>query len=182
MPQPQDRQASILAGLIGAMVYGLLNVLLLLLWGKLPLPSLPGHDLTVLTGAIALGTGFLFGVTYRYTVRGDGDTHADRNPHLWQGVVWAFSGVRTGALWQAHPHWGWLELATVGLESILCFGGAAVVLIQGREGWAMVSDRALPITVHPAGLNAGVEEGEEPIKNGISCAGSQDRFRQLKEG
>ncbi|TVQ58749.1 MAG: hypothetical protein EA366_06120 [Spirulina sp. DLM2.Bin59] len=168
MPQPQDRQASILAGLIGAMVYGLLNVCLLLLWGKLPLPPLPGHDLTGLTLAIALGTGFLFGVAYRYTVRGD------RNPHLWQGVVWAFSGVRTGALWQAHPHWGWLELATLGLESVICFGGAAVVLILRRDGWAM----AAPLP----SLNAGVEEGENLIKNGIPGAGSQDRFNQLKEG
>lgn len=162
MPQPQDRQASIIAGLIGAMVYGLLNVVLLLLWGKISLPPLPGHDLTVLAGGIALGTGFLFGVAYRYTVRGD------RNPHLWQGVVWAFSGVRTGALWQAHPHWGWLEIATIGLESVICFGGAAVVLILGRN--------RLP------GLNAGVEEGENPIKNGIPSAGSQDCFNQLKEG
>ncbi len=185
MPQPQDRQASILTGLIGAMVYGLLNVLLLLLWSKLPLPPLPGHDLTLLTGAIALGTGFLFGVAYRYTVRGD------LNPHLWQGVVWAFSGVRTGAVWQAHPQWGWPEILTLGLESVVCFGGAAMVLIMfmvGRDQAAMISIAPLPEfnTGLNGGLNgplhAGVEEGEEPIKNGVSGAGSEDRFRQLKEG
>lgn len=41
-----------------------------------------------LRGTIALLSGFLFGVTYRYAIR------RDVNPQLKSGVVWAFGLVR----------------------------------------------------------------------------------------
>ena len=45
------------------------------------------EDLTLRLGIVAL-SGFLFGVTYRYAVRGDS------NPHLKSGVIGAFGLVR----------------------------------------------------------------------------------------
>lgn len=143
MPQPIERQASVNAGLMGAIAYSLTYGGVLLIAGQLPpqwSQGLPLDHLTLPGLAIALATGFLFGVAYRYTVRGD------RNPHLWQGVVWAFSGVRTGASLETLPHWTIRELCTIGTESVLCFGVAALVLIMARDRhWLNPSALAAPI-------------------------------------
>ncbi len=69
---------------------------------------------------IAWLSGFLFGVTYRYIIRGD------RNSHLKDGAVLAFGLVRglalleeTGIFWS-----GSIML----FESIICFGMARLTL------------------------------------------------------
>jgi hypothetical protein len=74
--------------------------------------------------AIALLSGFLFGVTYRYIVRGD------RNSHLGDGAVLAFSLVRGFApveLSDSLIQNAWI-LSVVGVESLFCFAIARLLL------------------------------------------------------
>lgn len=74
--------------------------------------------------AIALLSGFLFGVTYRYIVRGD------RNSHLKDGAVLAFSLVRGFAPVEVSDDLiqnAWV-LSLVGIESLFCFAIARLLL------------------------------------------------------
>ena len=74
--------------------------------------------------AIALLSGFLFGVTYRYIVR------SDRNSHLKDGAVLAFSLVRGLAPVEISSNLiqnAWV-LGVVGVESIFCFAIARLLL------------------------------------------------------
>ncbi len=68
-------------------------------------------------------TGFLFGVTYRYIIRGD------RNAHLNDGAVLAFGLVRGLALVEATGFLPspWL-LAILVIQSIICFAFARFIL------------------------------------------------------
>ncbi|HEY9749795.1 MAG TPA: hypothetical protein V6C63_14010, partial [Allocoleopsis sp.] len=90
-------------------------------------------DLTLLiSGAIAILAGFLFGVTYRYVIR------EDQNPHLKSGAVLAFGLVRglaqvdvgfnlQGTLW---------PFGVLAVESILLFAIARLALDAAiRQGW-----------------------------------------------
>ena len=99
------------------------------LW-VLQMQELNGQGLV--SGAIALFSGFLFGVTYRYIVR------LDDNPHLSSGAVMAFSLVRglaqvdvgvmaNGAIW---------PFAILGFESFVMFAITRVLLDWGLWlGW-----------------------------------------------
>lgn len=95
-------------------------------------------------GAIALLSGFLFGVTYRYVVR------QDANPHLKSGAVMAFGLVRGLAeidqIWPTlQPQWSAILPL---LESVLIFAIARALLDAGlARGW-----------VRPFGLLAQVSE------------------------
>ncbi|NJK47304.1 hypothetical protein HC931_03025 [Candidatus Gracilibacteria bacterium] len=74
--------------------------------------------------AIAFLSGFLFGVTYRYIVR------SDRNSHLKDGAVLAFSLVRGSAPVELSDNLiqnAWV-LSVVGVESIFCFAIARLFL------------------------------------------------------
>jgi hypothetical protein len=74
--------------------------------------------------AIALLSGFLFGVTYRYIVR------SDRNSHLGDGAVLAFSLVRGFAPVEVTDNLiqnAWV-LSVVGVESLFCFAIARLFL------------------------------------------------------
>ncbi len=87
----QARLESIKSGLIGAGVTGLVAVMAMLgaVAGGLPLP-LPASILGLLVNlAVAIASGFFFGVTYRYIVR------QDDNLHLGGGAVGAFALVRS---------------------------------------------------------------------------------------
>lgn len=87
----QARLASIKSGLIGAGVVGLVAGIALFLQSlfSLPLP-LPNSLLSWLVNlAVAITSGFFFGVTYRYIVR------KDDNLHLGGGAVGAFAFVRS---------------------------------------------------------------------------------------
>ena len=67
----------------------------------------------LLPGSIAWVNGFLFGVTYRYIIRGD------RNSHLNDGAVFAFGIVRGLALLEGNTLiWSGSILL---IESIICF-------------------------------------------------------------
>ncbi len=71
--------------------------------------------------AIAFLSGFLFGITYRYVIR------EDENSHLKDGAVLAFGLVRGLAPVEAVQPITWL-LAIFGIESILCFWVARLAL------------------------------------------------------
>ncbi|ELS01524.1 hypothetical protein Xen7305DRAFT_00012280 [Xenococcus sp. PCC 7305] len=98
-----ERIESVKAGLAGAIAFTvadltaiLLNNLIFVPWGVgfrlLQLNSLLDSLITIAT---ALVSGFLFGVTYRYIIR------SDRNSHLKDGAVMAFGLVRGLALLEA---------------------------------------------------------------------------------
>lgn len=74
--------------------------------------------------AIAFLNGFLFGVTYRYIIRGD------RNSHLKDGAVLAFGLVRGCAPLQLSNdlHRDLLLLAILLIESLICFASARFTL------------------------------------------------------
>jgi hypothetical protein len=85
----------------------------------------------ILSGAIAILSGGLFGITYRYAVRGD------RNPHLKSGVVGAFGLTRglaqleTGLVFDG---W-WLSLLLIA-TSLIEFAIAQRLLDWAiHQGW-----------------------------------------------
>lgn len=94
--------------------------------------SIPLTQNLGISAILAGFSGFLFGVTYRYIIR------EDQNQHLKMGAVLAFGLVRGLAAmevgWQlSERFWPWLLF---GLENILLFAGAAVVLEMAiRRRW-----------------------------------------------
>ena len=98
-----ERIESVKAGLITAIAFTiadliaiLLNNLIFVRWGmQFRLLHLTSQLDSLITIAIALVSGFLFGVTYRYIIRND------RNSHLKDGAVMAFGLVRGLALLEA---------------------------------------------------------------------------------
>ncbi|MEM9451575.1 MAG: hypothetical protein AAGA75_24000 [Cyanobacteria bacterium P01_E01_bin.6] len=93
----EERLESLKAGMIGAIALGIgfgLFSLLHLLWRQTPLASsgfVPGYGVGIeglVSGAIAMVSGFLFGATYRYIIR------TDDNPHLKSGAIGAFGLIR----------------------------------------------------------------------------------------
>lgn len=100
-------KAGSLSGIAAGIAYGTIDSLDRWLLGGYspPLISL-GVEL-----AIAIATGFLFGVTYRYIIR------ADRNSHLNSGAVLAFGLVR-----------GLARVDVGGLEPIQLLANGLVVL------------------------------------------------------
>ena len=98
-----ERIESVKAGLITAIAFTiadliaiLLNNLIFVRWGmQFRLLHLTSQLDSLITIATALVSGFLFGVTYRYIIRND------RNSHLKDGAVMAFGLVRGLALLEA---------------------------------------------------------------------------------
>lgn len=92
----------------------------------------PSNWRWLVSGTVAVICGFLFGVTYRYIIRGD------RNFHLKSGAVLAFGGVRglTQLDIGLSTSGSVLPFAIVAGESILWFTIAAIILnwVIGR-GW-----------------------------------------------
>ncbi|MGD1940939.1 MAG: hypothetical protein ACFB0G_06475 [Leptolyngbyaceae cyanobacterium] len=129
---PAERLESLKAALCGATCAGLLS-LAQLISHRWPLTSLPPlrdllsslAGLTLLvTGAIALLSGALFALTYRYAIR------RDDNPQLKAGVVLAFTLVRGLAqvdAGSAITQNFWPFFAACG-ESLVLFGGCAIAL------------------------------------------------------
>jgi hypothetical protein len=133
-----DRTESLKAGVTAAAALGIAFTGILglhLIW-----PNLPTSGIWWLHGASALIAGFLFGITYRYIVR------QDQNSHLKSGAVLAFGLVR--GLAQINPasvtpHLSpsrlLLEVGCSGLivmESIVLFAVAQLVLEQAlSRGW-----------------------------------------------
>jgi hypothetical protein len=161
--QERERLESVKAGVVSAIAAG--SAFGLLAWGHAGLGSLWLHDpnwgllrletslldpwaspklVEWLVGvAIALVSGALFGITYRYVVR------EDENSHLRSGVVLAFGLVRgmaavqgrlgSGPLWALGSGPLWVETVLVGGESVVMFAIAQVVL-----AWAMGKGWVLP--------------------------------------
>ncbi|MEM9271858.1 MAG: hypothetical protein AAGA80_02680 [Cyanobacteria bacterium P01_F01_bin.143] len=127
-----ERIESVKAGLVGAiaftiadMVVILLNNLIFVSWGigfsLLQVTSQLGGLITIGT---ALVSGFLFGVTYRYIIR------SDRNSHLKDGAVMAFGLVRGLAFLEATEIKSG-QFWSVGIliaETIICFAIARYCL------------------------------------------------------
>lgn len=127
-----DRLQSLKAGLIGAGAIALfLPVSWLLTIWLLPNQTVLGWAIALHAGS-ALVAGFLFGVTYRYTVR------QDDNGQLKSGTVTAFVLIRGLAIatgqWDAFPD---LWQAAFGLaESVGLFAIAALALeLAMTQGW-----------------------------------------------
>jgi hypothetical protein len=135
-----ERIESVKAGIFGAAAFVVAELVFLLAQG-LVLELLPelNHYLFALVISdrteielgielgIALGigavSGFLFGVTYRYIIR------SDRNSHLNDGAVLAFGLVRGLALGEKDlVVSGLLSLGGFVLQSIICFAIARLIL------------------------------------------------------
>lgn len=85
-----------------------------------------------ISGAIAIFAGFLFGVTYRYIIR------EDQNSHLKSGAVLAFGLVRGLAQVEMSIAAGsaWIPIVSYASESVLLFAIARLVLDGGMAiGW-----------------------------------------------
>jgi len=130
-----ERIESLKAGMIGGLSLGLgylltnlLNTLLLAQHFEI----LSSLQVTVnwhwvVSWAIAIFSGLLFGVTYRYIIR------QDKNPQLKAGGVLAFGLVR--GLAQIDAGWSW-AFGVLALESGLWFIVAAIALDSAiRMGW-----------------------------------------------
>jgi hypothetical protein len=133
-----ERIESVKAGIFGAIAFSIAE-LIFLLAQDIVLESLPELNQNTLVfgslGDIKFGielgmvlvigavSGFLFGVTYRYIIR------SDRNSHLNDGAVLAFGLVRGLALGEKNLLVS--ELLTLGssvLQSIICFAIARLIL------------------------------------------------------
>lgn len=124
-----ERIESVKAGLVGAGAFAIAELIIVsaknsLPWGwesnAISLVSV-GNLLVPLTiGAVS---GFLFGVTYRYVIRND------RNSHLNDGAVLAFSLVRGLALVEQNLVLSeLLSVLFLVVQSIICFAIARSVL------------------------------------------------------
>jgi hypothetical protein len=125
-----ERIESVKGGLIGAVAFTLAKLVFLVAQGLMSnlIPEL-STDFEVINWtwgielAIGAVSGFLFGVTYRYIIR------SDRNSHLQDGAVLAFGLVRGLALVEKNLVLS--ELLSLGgllLQSIVCFAIARLIL------------------------------------------------------
>jgi hypothetical protein len=125
-----ERIESVKAGLIGAGAFTLTALVLLIVQGLVRdfilqlntnfevISWILGIELAI--GAVS---GFLFGVTYRYIIR------SDRNSHLQDGAVLAFGLVRGLALVERNLVLSeLLSLAGLVLQSIVCFAIVRLIL------------------------------------------------------
>ncbi|MDB9313384.1 hypothetical protein PN462_09760 [Spirulina sp. CS-785/01] len=135
MNRPEERIESVKAGLLGAIAFTVALSVLGSLKGIIgQFPSLSTSMVLYggIEAAIALSIGFLFGVTYRYIIR------ADQNSHLREGAVFAFALVRTGTFieQQARDTLNFLPWVIFGLESLFCFFLARLALdIAIKQQW-----------------------------------------------
>ena len=123
VPIPTERIESVKAGLLGAIAFILAEVISF--WFQSWILNLNqlvwdiGLLLQVAIGAIA---GFLFGVTYRYIIRDD------RNSHLNDGAVLAFGLVRGLALIENRiTTFDWSMVVLI-IQSLICFAIARWLL------------------------------------------------------
>lgn len=112
-----ERIESIKAGCLGAISFMLSYLIMMGLNSILWENSIFDWLGLVLKIAIALASGFLFAVTYRYIIRND------NNGHLKDGSVFAFGLVRGLVPLEISPNFfdNLVELSIFGCESILCF-------------------------------------------------------------
>jgi hypothetical protein len=127
-----ERIESVKAGSLGGIAAGITYGLTILV-ARIILPEYSQSLLGLgLEAAVAIVSGFLFGVTYRYIIR------IDRNDHLNSGAVLAFGLVRGLALLDLDEFnlaQVWLDGLIV-IESILIFAIARYILDYALAvGW-----------------------------------------------
>ncbi|MBD2082915.1 hypothetical protein [Leptolyngbya sp. FACHB-17] len=84
------------------------------------------------SGAIVLFAGFLFGVTYRYIIREDQNSHLKSGAVLAFGLVRGLAQVELGIATQS----SWVPIVSFAGESIFLFAIARLVLDGGMAiGW-----------------------------------------------
>ncbi len=136
--QFEERLESVKAGIVGLLTAGMAWGSAAIAHAVLPIPAFTAPAFTGLgvalgvSGAIALCSGFLFGITYRYIIR------QDRNPHLKAGAVGAFGLVRGLAQVEGNlRHQSDLLPGAIALgESLLLFLMLRWVLDWGlHQGW-----------------------------------------------
>jgi hypothetical protein len=126
----QERLESVKAGSLAAIAFGTVYGLAWLGNHYVGLAAWP--ELSFLPLGLNIGSsllsGFLFGVTYRYIIR------QDDNSHLRDGAVLAFTLVRSGGLIELQTGQGDLAtaIALLMVESLVGFGAARSTL-----DWAM---------------------------------------------
>ena len=129
MPTVTERIESVKAGIVGAGAFIIAELIIQIIRSLIisALTSSPSgmiiDYLWLVQIAIGAISGFLFGVTYRYIIRGD------RNSHLNDGAVLAFGFVRGLAL--VEPNLTLSELLSglfLIISSIVCFAIARIVL------------------------------------------------------
>ena len=131
-----ERIESVKAGIVGAGGFAIAQLGIVLLRATIA-NAFTQYNLTSITidweflfhlffGAVS---GFLFGVTYRYIIRDD------RNSHLNDGAVFAFGLVRGLALIENNLVWSellWLLFSIA--QSIICFAIARFILDLAMSG------------------------------------------------
>jgi hypothetical protein len=137
MNQAAERIESLKAGLVGAIAAtGVFGIGILIEINRAAWFAQTGHALTLnlislstlFEASVALLSGFLFGVTYRYVVRND------RNSHLQSGAVLAFGLVRGLAQIDLSDTYSLAGFKL--LSSLLLFGAAAKLLDWlMQRGW-----------------------------------------------
>ena len=122
MPTVTERIESVKAGIVGAGAFSITELIVLFAEIIIPVLTLNPSG-TIIDIAIGAISGFLFGVTYRYIIRGD------RNSHLNDGAVLAFGLVRGLAL--VEQNIALSELSSILfliISSVVCFAIARIVL------------------------------------------------------
>jgi len=134
----EARLESIKAGLISAGTVGLVASIALLgaVFASLPMPLPSSYFGWFVNVAVAIASGFFFGVTYRYIVR------QDDNLHLAEGAVGAFAFVRSLAQIEAtwNDTFAFLTWILITGESFLWF-----VIARYTLDWAMAKKWIKPI-------------------------------------
>ncbi len=126
-----ERIESIKAGILGMSSFTFCHCFFLVIKGHLTLFWFFSPDL-IFKILIALITGGLFGLTYRYIIRGEDNTH------LKDGAVLAFGLVRGLASLESTPHFleTWQQSSLILGESCLCFFIARLTLDWAfMQGW-----------------------------------------------
>ena len=130
-----ERWESLKVAAVSAIATGLAWILTTFANGFIPAELLPSSftdEIGLLRGAIALFSGALFGITYRYAIR------TDNHAPLQGGVVAAFGLVRGLVIAEQAVRYGdvgW-HLGIVVLEAILWFAIAATAIQTGfAMGW-----------------------------------------------
>lgn len=121
-----ERIESVKAGIVGAGAFAVAELFFLAIpiWGaRVTLPMMASGGIWLVQLAIGAVSGFLFGVTYRYVIRDD------RNSHLNDGAVLAFGLVR--GLAEVEQNLVLAELLSglfLIVQSIICFAIARFIL------------------------------------------------------
>ena len=122
MPTVTERIESVKAGIVGAGAFSITELIVLFAEIIIPVLTLNPSG-TIIDIAIGAISGFLFGVTYRYIIRGD------RNSHLNDGAVLAFGLVRGLALVERDiTSSELLSILFLIISSVVCFAIARLVL------------------------------------------------------